>query len=757
MRKQLFALALATIFISSAVGADKPEFAPLPKAVCSFGAAASDGWAYVYGGHCGKAHTYSTEDVVGTFHRIKLTGGKKWEALPGGPSLQGLCLVAHKGRLYRIGGMQPHNKVGEPADNHSTAVCKRFNPGTKKWESLPDMPEGRSSHDAVIVDDKLYVIGGWHMQGAGKQSNWHKKVFVLDLNNGKAKWETIEQPFRRRALSAAVSGGKIYVIGGLLAERGMSKSVDIFDPKTGKWSKGPDLPKSRMSGFSPAVAVAGDQIYVSVANGDVLRLTGGKIWEPISKLKHTRLVHRVLPLNEESLVVIGGSTRGGNVEEIETVSLTGEVPEEPNKEKDTSNDSAWSGFRGDGSSRTRATGLPAKWTPKDVAWKTTLPGYGQSSPVVFGNRAFVTCVEGPNKEKCLIASYDVKTGKELWKKSVEATQTVKTSAMVSRAAPTPCVDANGLYVFFESGELLKLSLEGKIEWQRSLVKEYGKFQSGHGIGSSLTQTPNAVVVLIDHEGPSYLLAVDKKTGKNLWKTDRKSRISWASPVIASRGGKLEVIVSSNGSVDSYDAETGKQLWSFADVSGNTVASATVSGEFVVLGASPSRRAPEAGTASKSNCCLRLVMKEGKRSYAVAWRAENATSSFASPLIHGGCAYFINKVGALYCLDLKTGKENYVQRVGGSCWATPLGAGDHVYFFGKDGKTTVIEAGAKFKVVAKNEQWSAEDVKTAVAPEQQKRDRESRYGRSIDPVVYGVAVSDSAFLVRSGKELARIGK
>lgn len=417
---------------------------------------------------------------------------------------------------------------------------------------------------------------------------------------------------------------------------------------------------------------------------------------------------------------------------------------------------AWTGFRGDGTNRASDGNLPTEWSPaKNIAWKIDLPGYGQSAPVVWGDQAFVTSVEGPNKEKCIVSAHDLASGKQRWLHRFDAGTTQKASNMVSRAAPTPCVDAAGVYAFFESGDLLKLTHAGKVQWKRSLTGEYGKFDVGHGIGSSPAQTDQAVIVLADHGGPSYLLAVDKNTGKNLWKADRKSRVSWSSPAIASRGNRQEVIVSSNGSVDGYDARTGEQLWSFDDVAGNTVASATVVGDRVLVGASAGRQDPDAGSAARSNCCLKLVEKEGKRTFEVAWRARQASSSFASPLIHGKYAYFINKVGVVYCLDVETGEQHYAERLKGSCWATPLGVGNRVYFFGTDGTTTVLESGPAFKKLAVNQLWTEEEARKFSSAEEGKEGQDG-YGRSIDPVVYGVAVADGAFLVRSGTQLFRVG-
>ncbi|HEX3313799.1 MAG TPA: hypothetical protein VHR72_02855, partial [Gemmataceae bacterium] len=162
-RSQLLSAFLIAALFHCAIRnvAAEPPYPPLPTGVSSFGAAVSDGFVYVYGGHTGTAHTYSTETVTGKFRRLDLANpAKGWEDLAEGPPLQGLALVAHGGRIYRIGGMQPLNKPGEKADNRSTKTCAVYDPATGRWEPIADMPAGRSSHDAAVVGDLLVVIGG---------------------------------------------------------------------------------------------------------------------------------------------------------------------------------------------------------------------------------------------------------------------------------------------------------------------------------------------------------------------------------------------------------------------------------------------------------------------------------------------------------------------------------------------------------------------------------------------------------------------
>lgn len=319
----------------------------------------------------------------------------------------------------------------------------------------------------------------------------------------------------------------------------------------------------------------------------------------------------------------------------------------------------WTGFRGNGSNISPAANLPLKWSSEEgVRWKQTVPGYGQSSPVIWKNRVFITSIEGPQQEKCLLHAYDVSNGQHLWTKEFKASQTKKGSSMVSRAAPTPVVDENSVYAFFESGDVVACSHSGSLLWQRSLVKDYGKLVSNHGIGSSLAQTADGIIVLTAHDGPSYLLSMDKKNGKNKWKTDREPGVAWTSPVIADRQGVPEVIVSSRGTVKGYQGLTGELLWTFTGLSGNTIPSASVLGEFILIGAGVSRRNPNVEKASASNCCLKLVTKEGKPGYEVLWKAKKAVSYYCTPLAYQGCAYFVNKVGVVYCLDLETGKQYF---------------------------------------------------------------------------------------------------
>ncbi|MDY3558021.1 hypothetical protein R5W23_000741 [Gemmata sp. JC673] len=328
VRASILCLAVLTgaAHVAGADAVKAPQLPPLPKAVSSFGAIACDGYVYVYGGHAGKTHSYDTTSVLGTFSRLKLDGGTKWEELPGGPILQGVNLAAHKGSVYRVGGMQPKNAPGEPSDNTSLAECARFDPKTGKWEEIAGLPAGRSSHDVVVAGDKLVVVGGWQMRGKGEKPVWHDTALVLDLTSAKPEWKSVPQPFKRRALTAAAVGNKVYVLAGLGAE-GTDRKVDVLDVETGKWSTGPEFPGTDRTAFSPAACTAGGKLVMSTSSGALYRLTdAGDKWEKVGAAAKGRMVARLVPFGTDRVVLLGGASNSGNVDALEvlTVAAKGE-------------------------------------------------------------------------------------------------------------------------------------------------------------------------------------------------------------------------------------------------------------------------------------------------------------------------------------------------------------------------------------------------------------------------------------------------
>ena len=302
------------------------SWAALPEGVTSFGAEALGNAVYVYGGHVGKAHDYSVDTTPGSFMRLKLDGKSSWERLKGGARVQGSRLVAYDGAIYRVGGLQPREKSNGKVGLHSLTEFVRYDVLSDSWEDLVPLPDARSSHEATLVGSKLYVAGGWKMIGQGSQGEyWHDTMHVVDLAQSPLEWETISQPFKRRAISSDVSEGKIYFVGGMDSHGETSRAVDVYDTATGKWSTGPDLPFGPMVGFGSAACKLGNRVIVSPYSSDILTLNEtGTEWVKIGKLAERRFFHRIIPLPTGNILALAGASRkAGHLASLEMVELIG--------------------------------------------------------------------------------------------------------------------------------------------------------------------------------------------------------------------------------------------------------------------------------------------------------------------------------------------------------------------------------------------------------------------------------------------------
>lgn len=416
----------------------------------------------------------------------------------------------------------------------------------------------------------------------------------------------------------------------------------------------------------------------------------------------------------------------------------------------------WGAFLGIGHSPIDPSSIPIAWSPtKNIAWSTPLKGYGQSSPVIFGNRVFVTTIEGPNKEKNIVSCFDLNTGELQWHKSFVSSEPVKNSTFVSRAAPTPVVDKHCVFCFFESGDVIALTHAGETKWQISLSQNYGKFENEYGLGSSPIMTQGTLFVLIDDPGPSYLIALDCKTGTIVWKTDRMSRGSWTSPMLLRIGEETQILCSSAGTIDAYSPKDGSLLWTYEGVGGNRICSPFVfaDGSFLV-GSQTSREFKDEDSVKKSNFAMKVHKKGDTWSPEILWRNEKMTPGMASPVAFGGYAYWLGRTGAILCFDVSTGEESYAERIQQSCWATPLAIGDRLYLFGKDGLTTVISLGPEFNVLAENQLWNEEAITTdqSIIDRETEPRRKAAAAMHAGPEVMGVACVSGSLVIRTGDRL-----
>jgi hypothetical protein len=296
----------------------------LPRAIASFGACRAGGWLYVYGGHIGRAHAHSRENVIGTFARLNLFDGT-WQELPAGPAQQGTALVAGPdGSIYRIGGMTAANAADADADLHSSASVARFDPVRSTWIECTPLPEPRSSHDAVVHDGRIYVVGGWALAG-GDDGTFHETAWVSELGDTLC-WRPLPPPKqRRRAAALAAVDGAIVLLGGI-DEREPLHGVEVFHLATGEWHSAPDLPGFA---FGTAAMGHGDRVFATVFDGRLLSLRPaaaemGLTWCTEAQLATPRFFHRlVADVRDHGVLAIGGAGRKVHLRTIERLRLDG--------------------------------------------------------------------------------------------------------------------------------------------------------------------------------------------------------------------------------------------------------------------------------------------------------------------------------------------------------------------------------------------------------------------------------------------------
>jgi len=378
----------------------------------------------------------------------------------------------------------------------------------------------------------------------------------------------------------------------------------------------------------------------------------------------------------------------------------------------------WPGFRGEGNSVTEARKLPLSWSDRhNLAWKVKLPGFGQSTPVVWNGKIFLTAIEGPKKEKLHVFALSAKSGAIVWQKTFVTSRSQEVGDRVARAAPSPAVDAKGLYVMFDSGDLLCLGHNGDLRWRQNFNELYGKIENGHDFGSSLRQGTDRLFVHVNHFGPSYLLAIQKATGEKLWKVDFPKEGGWNTPILINTKTQSMLLIQRTGGVAAYDPANGKLLWEDLRTFSrdNAIPSMTARGDVVVI---PSQN--KGGTWA-------VRVNEPK---TPLWTAKAATNAFSSPLLTAQRAYFVNAVGALFAVDLATGRDLWSTRLGTTTWASALAAGDKLYFFTGDGVTHIFRDSDVMEKIAEAE-------------------------LTADSTVYAVTPLDDALLIRTGTTLAKV--
>ena len=348
----------------------------------------------------------------------------------------------------------------------------------------------------------------------------------------------------------------------------------------------------------------------------------------------------------------------------------------------------WARFRGPvGNGTGSAPEVPSSLTEKNIRWNTTLPGSGHSSPVLWGSRVFTACQEPEGKRRCLTC-LDADSGKILWTTWLPcADQRLHNDN--SLAAATPVVDAQAVYIGWVSGdrvETVALDHDGKQLWRRDL----GAFKAIHGPGASVMIVDDILVVANDQESPDAALhGLDRKTGEARWRVARRSGApSYATPALrVGKEGRKEIVVSSPAhGLTALDPRNGKQLWAVEDLFSLNVVASPVLGDGLVL-ATAGRGGGEREGA--------VVAIEGDTA-RLLYRPEAKLPYVPTPIVVGANVFLWDDQGTASCLDLKTGKQAWSERVTGPTYTSPVSDGKRIFGISRKGELVVLAASPEFK-------------------------------------------------------------
>ena len=368
----------------------------------------------------------------------------------------------------------------------------------------------------------------------------------------------------------------------------------------------------------------------------------------------------------------------------------------------------WPTWRGPTGNGLAAEGAapPLEWSEeRNVRWRVELPGLGASTPLVLGERLYLTCavprgsaeledgeVPPPPREahELLVLAYDRATGAEVWRALLgEAEPHEKLHRTSSLASSSLATDGERLFAFFGSHGLWALDLEGGTLWSKDLGKMTILAEFGEGATPLLAG--ELLVIPWDHEGQSAVLALDARTGEERWRRERECDSSWGSPAAAGAGGDARVIVGGSDATWAYALADGQPLWSRGGMSKNPVNSPTVVGERVYV-----------MNSYKGNVVQALDAGSGE----LVWSLSGSASYVPNPIVADGLLYFLrNSSGVLTCLDAASGETRYSgERLGAlrSVHASPVAAAGRLYLASREGAVAVVKAGPEFELLAVNE-------------------------------------------------------
>jgi len=366
----------------------------------------------------------------------------------------------------------------------------------------------------------------------------------------------------------------------------------------------------------------------------------------------------------------------------------------------------WPGWRGPARTGvTSETGVATTWSAtENILWKAPLPGTGTANPVVWDERVFLTASDGQDQGELHVFCFDRDTGRERWHRRLWGTAPTLFYPKSGMASPSPVTDGKHLWVAFGTGDIFCFDMDGGLVWQRALSDEYGVFENRFGASSSPLLFEDLLIHQCDHYGASYVIAINKSTGANIWKADRPDVwLSWSSPQLVPSGERFELVISGSEKLDGYDPRTGKLLWTVRGLARECVPTPVLADGLVISVSGPNGahfgvRPGGMGDVTESR---------------VAWRNDRGTSFVPSGIAVGDRYYVADDKGIASCFEAATGKVLWRKRLGGRFTASPVAAAGRLYFTDETGSTLVVDAMAPdYQELARNE--IGEDVYASAA-------------------------------------------
>jgi outer membrane protein assembly factor BamB len=348
---------------------------------------------------------------------------------------------------------------------------------------------------------------------------------------------------------------------------------------------------------------------------------------------------------------------------------------------------------------------PSVWSDTtNIKWKTEIPGRGFSTPAIWGDRIFVTTAiptgSGAGtvvEQRFEVLSLDRKTGKIIWQKTARTAMPHEGyhRAYGSFASNSPVTDGKYVYASFGSRGIYAYDFNGKLIWEKDLGVQM-KMRLAFGEGTAPLLFGDRLFVVFDHEGESFMVALDKRNGKELWRVSRNERSSWSTPLAVEHNGRTEIVVSATNRVRSYDPETGKVLWESGGLGANVIPVPVHQNGVVYV--MSGYRDPKL-----------MAIKLGRQgdltgSDAIVWSHTRGLAYTASPVLHEGKLYVVTDNGMLSAFNATTGETYYAQTrlpKGYNLKASPIGANGKLYLATEDGDVVVVKMGEKFEILSTN--------------------------------------------------------